>query len=200
MFCAFNKFPLKILILFFPLFLLFQKLFQNFTMGKNQRKTSFQNTTQASQRRQERYEKRERNREITRLQELLTQALNQTGEYYVQVSELRRDLESFARTADDTVCFWKRRHDLYDDAERTINNWSSRYDTLQRNFRQLEQDHDLIHRRMLEYGERNYALEGRNNCLLDQIGQLSRELETARGVLQVASRRYGFTLRHPSSS
>ena len=109
-------------------------------------------------------------------------------------------MESFARTADDTVRFWKRRHDLYDDAERTINNWSSRYDTLQRNFRQLEQDYDLIHRRMLEYGERNYALEGRNNRLLDQIGQLSRELETARGVLQVASRRYGFTLRRPSSS
>ena len=151
-------------------------------MGKTQRKTSFRNTTQASQRRQERYEEQERNREITRLQELLTQALNQTGEYYVQVSELRRDLESFARTADDTVRFWKRRHDLYDDAERTINNWSSRYDTLQRDFRQLEQDYDLIHRRMLEYGERNYALEGRNNRLLDQIGQLSRELETARGV------------------
>src|ERR1044072_3684657 len=200
MFYAFNKFPLKIFILFFPSFYLFQKLFQNFTMGKTQRKTSFQNTTQASQRRQERYEERERNREITRLQELLTQALNQTGEYYVQVSELRRDLESFARTADDTVRFWKRRHDLYDDAERTINNWSSRYDTLQRNFHQLEQDHDLIHRRMLEYGEQNYALEGRNNRLLDQIGQLSRELETAHGVLQVASRRYGFILRRPSSS
>ena len=104
-------------------------------MGKTQRKTSFQNTTQASQRRQERYEERERNREITRLQELLTQALNQTGKYYVQVSELRRDLESFARTADDTVRFWKRRHDLYDDAKRTINNWSSQYDTLQKNFR-----------------------------------------------------------------
>ena len=112
-------------------------------MGKTQRKTSFRNTTQASQRRQERYEEQERNREITRLQELLTQALNQTGEYYVQVSELRRDLESFARTADDTVRFWKRRHDLYDDAERTINNWSNRYDTLQRNFCQLEQDHTL---------------------------------------------------------
>ena len=126
--------------------------------------------------------------------------MNQTGEYYVQVSELRRDLESFARTADDTVCFWKRRHDLYDDAERTINNWDSRYDILQRNFRQLEQDYELIHRRMLEYGERNYALEGRNNRLLDQIGQLSRELETARGVLQAASHRYGFTLRRPSSS
>src|ERR1043165_291161 len=138
-------------------------------MGKNQRKTYFRNTTQASQRRQERYEERERNREITRLRELLTQALNQTGEYYVQVSELRRDLESFARTADDTVRFWKRRHDLYDDAERTINDWGSRYDFLQRNFRQLEQDYELIHRRMLEYGERNYALEGRNNRLLDQI-------------------------------
>ena len=126
--------------------------------------------------------------------------MNQTGEYYVQVSELRRDLESFARTADDTVRFWKRRHDLYDDAERTINDWGSRYDTLQRNFRQLEQDYELIHRRMLEYREWNYALEGRNNRLLDQIGQLSRELETARGVLQAASRRYGFTLRHPSFS
>ena len=53
---------------------------------------------------------------------------------------------------------------------------------------------------MLEYGERNYALEGRNNRLLDQIGQLSRELETARGLLQAISRRYSFTLRHPSSS
>src|ERR1043165_9847046 len=131
-------------------------------MGKNQRKTYFRDTTQASQRRKERYEKRERNREITRLQELLTQALNQTGEYYVQVSELRHDLESFARTADDTVHFWKRRHDLYDDAERTINDWGSRYDILQRNFRQLEQNYELIHRRILEYGERNSALEGRN--------------------------------------
>src|ERR1043165_217344 len=121
MFCAFNKFPLKILILFFPPFHPFQKLFQNFTMDKTQRKTSFRNTTQASQRRQERYEEREKNREITRLQELLTQALDQTGEYYVQVSELRRDLKSFVRTADDTVRFWKRRHDLYDDVERTIN-------------------------------------------------------------------------------
>ena len=92
--------------------------------------------------------------------------MDQTGEYYVQVSELRRNLESFARTADDTVRFWKRRHDLYDDAERTINDWSSRYNILQRNFRQLEQDYDLIHRRMLEYGEQNYALEGRNNRLL----------------------------------
>ena len=91
-------------------------------MGKNQHKTYFRDTTQALQCRQERYEKRERNREITRLQELLTQALDQTGEYYVQVSELRRDLESFARTANDTVRFWKRRHDLYDDAERIINN------------------------------------------------------------------------------
>src|ERR1043166_4480710 len=161
-------------------------------MGKTQRKTSFRNTTQASQRKQERYEERERNREITRLQELLTQALNQTGEYYVQVSELRRDLESFARTADDTVRFWKRRHDLYDDTERTINDWGSRYDTLQRNFRQLEQDYELIHRRMLEYGERNYALEGRNNRLLDQIGKLSRALKTERGGLQVARRRYAF--------
>src|ERR1044072_698386 len=169
-------------------------------MGKNQRKTYFRDITQASQCRQERYEERERNREITRLQELLTQALNQIGEYYIQVSELRRDLESFVRTADDTVRFWKRRHDLYDDAERTINDWGSRYDTLQRNFHQLEQDYELIHRRMLEYGERNYVLEGRNNRLLDQIGQLSRELETARGVLQAASRRYGFTLRRPSSS
>ena len=53
---------------------------------------------------------------------------------------------------------------------------------------------------MLEYGERNYALEGRNNRLLDQIGQLSRELETAREVLQAASRHYGFTLHRPSSS
>ena len=53
---------------------------------------------------------------------------------------------------------------------------------------------------MLEYGERNYSLKGKNNRLLDQIGQLSRELETARGVLQVASRRYGFTLHRPSSS
>ena len=93
-------------------------------MGKTQCKTSFRNTTQASQRRQERYEERERNREVTRLQELLTQALNQTGEYYVQVSELRRDLESFACTADNTVRFWKRRHDLYNDAKRTINNWT----------------------------------------------------------------------------
>ena len=74
-------------------------------MGKNQRKTSFRNTTQASQHRQERYEERERNREITRLQELLTQALNQTGEYYVQVSEFRHNLESFVHTADDTVRF-----------------------------------------------------------------------------------------------
>src|ERR1044072_7472449 len=200
MFCVFNKFPLKILLLFFLPFHPFQKLFQNFTMGKTQRKTSFRNTTQASQHRQERYEERERNREVTRLQELLTQALNQTGEYYVQVSELRRDLESFARTADDTVRFWKRRHALYDNAERTINDWDSRYDILQRNFRQLEQDYELIHRRMLEYGKRNYVLEGRNNRLLDQIGQLSRELKTAREVLQVASCRYGFTLRHPSSS
>ena len=169
-------------------------------MGKNQRKTSFRNTTQASQRRQERYEEQERNREITRLQELLTQALNQTGEYYVQVSKLQRDLESFAHTADETVHFWKKRHDLYDDAERTINDWSRQYDILQRNFRQLEQDHNLIHRRMLEYGERNYTLEGRNNRLLNQIGQLSRELETACGVLQVASHRYSFTFRHSSSS
>ena len=53
---------------------------------------------------------------------------------------------------------------------------------------------------MLEYGERNYTLEERNNHLLNQIGQLSRELETACGVLQVASHRYGFTLRRPSSS
>ena len=122
-------------------------------MGKNQYKTSFRNTTQASQHRQERYDERKRNRKITRLQKLLTQALNQTDKYYIQVSELRHDLESFVRTADDTIRFWKRRHDLYDDAERTINNWSRRYDTLQRNFRQLEQDHDLIHCRMLEYGE-----------------------------------------------
>ena len=99
-------------------------------MGKNQRKTYFRDTTQASQRRQERYKEQERNREITRLQELLTQALDQMGEYYVQVSELRCDLKSFARTADETVHFWKRRHDLYDDAERTINNWSRRYDIL----------------------------------------------------------------------
>ena len=74
-------------------------------MGKTQRKTSFRNTTQASQRRQERYEECERNREITRLQELLTQALNQTGEYYIQVSELRRNLESFACIADNIVHF-----------------------------------------------------------------------------------------------
>src|ERR1043165_8774967 len=103
-------------------------------MGKTQRSSDLRNTTQASQRRQERYEERERNREITRLQELLTQALNQTGKYYVQVSELRRDLESFAHTANDTVRFWKRRHDLYDDAERTINDWDSRYDILQKTF------------------------------------------------------------------
>src|ERR1043165_1208994 len=135
MFCAFNKFPLKILILFFPPFHSFQKLFQNFTMGKTQRKTSFRNTTQALQRKQEKYEERERNREITRLQKLLTQALNQTGEYYVQVNELQHDLESFARTVDETICFWKRRHNLYDNTERTINNWSRRYDILQRNFR-----------------------------------------------------------------
>src|ERR1043165_6491208 len=131
-------------------------------MSKNQCKTYFRDTTQALQHRQERYEERKRNREITRLQELLTQALNQTGEYYVQVSELRRDLESFAHTTDDTVRFWKRRHDLYDDAERTINDWDSRYDILQKTFRQLEQDYELIHCRMLEYGERNSALEGRN--------------------------------------
>ena len=74
-------------------------------MGKTQHKTSFRNTTQASQRRQERYEEWERNREITRLQELLTQALNQTGEYYVLVSELQHDLKSFARTVYDTVRF-----------------------------------------------------------------------------------------------
>ncbi len=175
-------------------------------MGKTQRKTYFRNTTQASQRRQRRNEDEERNREITRLRELLTQALDQTDEYYIQVSELRHDLESFARTADDTVRFWKRRHELYDDAERTINNWSRRYDILQGNFRileknfqQLERDHNLIHRRMLEYGERNQALEGRNNRLLDQIGQLSRELESAREVLQAASRRYGFAFRRSFS-
>ena len=53
---------------------------------------------------------------------------------------------------------------------------------------------------MLEYEERNYVLEKRNNRLLDQIDQLSRELETVYGVLQAASRRYGFTLRHSSFS
>ena len=38
---------------------------------------------------------------------------------------------------------------------------------------------------MLEYEERNYALEGKNNCLLDQIEQLSRELETACGYFKL---------------
>jgi hypothetical protein len=107
-------------------------------MGKYQRKTYFRDSTQASQRQQERDEEQMRNREISRLRGLLTQALDQTGEYYVQVSELRHDLESFARTADETVRFWKRRHELYDDAERTINTWSRRYDILQENFQQLQ--------------------------------------------------------------
>ena len=186
--------------MFFPLFHFFKKLFQNFTIGKNFRKTYFQNTTQATRRRQQREEDEERNREITRLQELLTQALDQTGEYYVQVSELRHDLEDFARTADETVRFWKRRHEEFDDAERTIDNWSRRYDllqgnfrTLEENFRQLQRDFDLIHHQMLDYGERNQGLEARNNRLLDQIGQLSGELEHVREVLQAASRRYGFS-------
>ena len=169
-------------------------------MGKTQRKTSFRNTTQASQRRQERYEEQERNREITRLQELLTQALNQTGEYYVQVSELRHDLESFARTADDTVRFWKRRYDLYDDAERTINNWSSRYDILQRNFHQLKQDHNLIHRKMLEYEETKLYSGKKKQSFTQPNRTAEQRTGNCAWVLQVASRRYGFTLRRPSSS
>ena len=38
---------------------------------------------------------------------------------------------------------------------------------------------------MLEYEERNYVLEGKNNRLLNQIGQLSRELETAYGYFKL---------------
>ena len=88
---------------------------------------------------------------------------------------------------------------MYDDAKRTINNWSRRYEILHEDFRQLQQDHDFIHRRMLEYGERNQGLERRNNHLLDQIGQLSNELNNAQRVLQAASRRYNFSYRRSST-
>ena len=52
---------------------------------------------------------------------------------------------------------------------------------------------------MLEYGGRIQDLERRNNRLLDQIGQLSRELENANRTLQAASRRFNFSYHRSSS-